>query len=135
MRRRIVLSCVMLATVLPLARPARAAEELYPKHINARVQKSVVRGLDYLAKTQGPDGNWPNGPDNAAYPVSMAGLAGMAFLANGNTTTRGPYAENVARVVQYLIGQSRQNGIITGPGQENGRPMYGHGFALMFLAS
>jgi hypothetical protein len=99
------------------------------------VQTAVVRGLDYLAKTQGADGNWTDGPDNAAYPVSMASLAGMAFLANGNTTTRGPYAENVERVVRYLVGQSKSNGIITGGGQENGRPMYGHGFALMFLAS
>jgi hypothetical protein len=135
MRRRVVLSCVILATVLRFAQSVRAAEELYPKHINSRVQKSVVRGLDYLAKTQGQDGNWPNGPDNAAYPITMTALAGMAFLANGNTTTRGPYAENVARVVQYLVGQSRGNGIITGSGQEQGRPMYGHGFALMFLAS
>lgn len=120
---------------LNLASPASAAEELYPKHVNPRVQKAVAKGLDYLAKTQGPDGNWPAGPDNAAYPVSMTALAGMAFLANGNTTTRGPYAENVERVVQYLIGQSRPGGIITGATQESGRPMYGHGFALMFLSS
>src|SRR3954454_1451450 len=133
--RWIISLCVTLAVAARVASPAAAAEELYPKHINARVQKSVVRGLDYLAKTQGPDGNWPNGPDNAAYPVSMAGLAGMAFLANGNTTTRGPYAENVARVVQYLLSQAKPSGIICGPNQESGRPMYGHGFALMFLST
>jgi hypothetical protein len=115
--------------------PARAAEELLPKHVNVKVQKAVSRGLDYLAKTQGPDGNWTAGNDNTTYPVSMAGLAGMAFLANGNTTTRGPYAENVARVVQYLLSQARPSGIICGANQEQGRPMYGHGFALMFLST
>ena len=49
-------------------------------------------------------------------------LAGMAFLANGNTTTRGPYAENVERVVRYLVSQSRSNGLIASGGQESGRP-------------
>jgi hypothetical protein len=117
------------------ARPARAAEELYPKHMDARTQKSIIKGLDYLAKTQGADGNWTNGVDNAAYPVSMAALAGMAFLAHGNTTTRGPYAENIQRVIHYLVGHTKPSGIITSGGQESGRPMYGHGFALMFLAS
>ncbi len=120
----------------PAAAPAeKESRELYPEHMNAKVQKAIVKGLDYLAKTQGPDGNWPNGRDGAAYPISMTALAGMAFLAHGNTTTRGPYAENVSRVVQYLIGHSKPGGIITGPGQEQGRPMYGHGFGLMFLAT
>ncbi len=65
----------------------------------------------------------------------MASLAGMAFLANGNTTTRGPYADNVSRIVRYLLDHAKENGLITGPGREQGRPMYGHGFGLMFLAS
>ena len=136
MTRRLTISFVLaLAFLARAAAPASAAEELYPKHVNAKVQTSVVKGLDYLAKTQGPDGNWPDGQDGATYPISMTALAGMAFLANGNTTSRGPYAENVGRVVQYLIGHAKPGGIITGPGQEQGRPMYGHGFALMFLAT
>jgi hypothetical protein len=59
----------------------------------------------------------------------------MAFLANGNTTSRGPYAENVHKVVHYLLGMQQPSGIITGAGQEMGRPMYGHGFSMLFLAS
>ena len=133
--RPMILMLLTVAVCLRANAPAAAAEELYPKHVNAKVQQSVKRGLDYLAKTQGPDGNWTSGPDGASYPITMASLAGMAFLANGNTTTRGPYAENVERVVNYLVGQSKSNGIITGGSQEQGRPMYGHGFALMFLAT
>ena len=59
----------------------------------------------------------------------------MAFLANGNTTTRGPYAENVERVVQYLSASPSPTASSPAAAQEQGRPMYGHGFALMFLAS
>jgi hypothetical protein len=134
-RRLTIIAALAFAFIARAAAPAAAAEELYPKHVNAKVQTAVVKGLDFLAKTQGPDGNWPNTQDGSAYPISMTALAGMAFLANGNTTTRGPYAENVSRVVQYLVAHSKAGGIITGPGQEQGRPMYGHGFALMFLAS
>ena len=125
------------ALLLPtsLCLPAYGAEELYPKHCSPRTKKAVDAGLAYLAKTQSPDGHWVNSQDGAAYPVSMAALAGMAFLANGNTPSRGPYADNVRRVVEYLLNQAKPSGIITGPGQEQGRPMYGHGFGLMFLAS
>lgn len=119
----------------PLGRSVAAAEDLYPKHCSARTAKAVRSGLDYLAKTQGPDGNWNNSPDAIAYPTSMAALAGMAFLASGNTPSRGPYAENIRRVTDYLISQARPSGIICGATQEQGRPMYGHGFSLMYLAS
>src|SRR5438270_12848597 len=105
-----------LASLLPRSEPtAQAAEELLPKHITPRTQDAIKRGLDYLAKTQGTDGNWPNTQDGTAYPVTSASLAGMAFLANGNTPSRGPYADNVRKVVQYLMGCSTSNGLITGP--------------------
>jgi hypothetical protein len=65
----------------------------------------------------------------------MTALAGMAFLANGNTQTRGPYADQVRAAQSYLMRFSTASGLITGPTQEQGRPMYGHGFSMMFLAS
>jgi prenyltransferase beta subunit len=125
-----------LATAVLLApMPTARAEEMYPRHVTAKSADAVKRGLAYLAKTQAPDGNWTNAQDGAAYPITMASLAGMAFLANGNTAHRGPYADNVAKVIQYLVANQQANGLITGPTQEQGRPMYGHGFGLMFLAS
>lgn len=116
------------------ALPVRAAEEIYPKHVNAKSQAAVKKGLEYLAKNQNQDGYWTNARDGTAYPVTMAAIAGMAFLANGNTPTRGPYADNVRRVERYLISCGTPSGLITGPTEEEGRPMHGHGFALMFLA-
>jgi len=129
----------LLLTALPLPRASAqsepaAASDLYPRHVNAKTAKAVQSGLDYLAKAQAQDGNYVNSQDGAAYPVAMTALAGMAFLANGNTTSRGPYAENVQRIVHYLIANAQPTGIITSPGQEQGRPMYGHGFSLLFLA-
>src|SRR5438045_1741927 len=120
-------------TALAAALPARA-EELLPRHVTQQSQAAVKRGLDFLAKRQGQDGNYGGSQDTNAYPVTMTALAGMAFLANGNTPTRGPYADNVRKIERYLIGCAQPSGIITGPGEEEGRPMYGHGFAMLFLA-
>jgi hypothetical protein len=131
-RLTILLACVLLCAVTT---PTARAENLFPKHLDARSQKAIDTGLQYLAKTQGQDGNWNGTPDTAAYPVTMTSLAGLAFLANGNTPSRGPYAENVKRAELWLIANARPSGIITNAAEENGRPMYGHGFSLLFLSS
>lgn len=109
-------------------------QERLPKHVTPKVQQSVKRGLEFLAKTQTQDGNWVGTPDANAYPITSAALAGMAILANGNTPSRGPYADQVKRVEGFLMSQATSSGLITGPGGEEGRPMYGHGFSLMFLS-
>jgi len=132
---RLIRSTLIGFLVLAFTLPARAAEEIYPKHLNAKAVQSINRGLEFLAKTQNQDGYWSGGQEGAAYPVSMASLAGMAFLSNGNTPTRGKYAENVRKVMEYLISNAQASGIITSASQEQGRPMYGHGFAMLFLAS
>ena len=51
----------------------------------------MIKGLDYLARMQAPNGSWQSTQDGSTYPTAMTSLAGMAFLANGNTTSRGPY--------------------------------------------
>ena len=119
---------------LLLAAPLRAAEEIFPKHVTAKSQAAVKKGLDYLAKMQTQDGNWTNMRDGEAYPITMASIAGMAFLANGNTPTRGPYADQVRKIERYLMGNATPSGLITGASEEQNRPMYGHGFSMLFLS-
>lgn len=111
------------------------AEDLLPKHITPQAQVSIKKGLDFLAKTQSETGAFMADRDGQAYPVAMTALAGMGFLANGNTPSRGPYADNVAKIVEFLTNNVQSGGLITGPTQEQGYSMYGHGFSLMFLSS
>jgi hypothetical protein len=118
--------------------PGHAAEELLPKHITPDTLKAVRSGLDYLARTQSNDGGWANDQGYRAYPVAVTSLAGMAFLANGNTPTRGRYAPQVQATVEYLMKCSGEEGILSSTGNANGdsgQPMHGHGFALLMLAS
>ena len=126
---------VLVATTVALAPAARAADDLYPKHLNAATQASIKKGLDYLASTQNDDGFWNNAADGQQYPTCMAALAGMAFLAHGDTPSRGPYAANIKKVERYLLGNCRSSGLITSPQEEASRSMHSHGFALLFLAS
>ncbi len=70
-----------------------------------------------------------------AYPVAITSLAGMALLAHGNTPTRGRYAPQLRGTVDYLSNARSPQALITGPSQDSGQPMHGHGFALMFLAT
>ena len=65
----------------------------------------------------------------------MTGLAGMAMIAGGNTPTRGRYYDHVRRAVSFLRKNADgTSGVISVPAEE-GRGMYGHGFATLFLAS
>ncbi len=123
---------VIVTMVAPVA--VRADERL-PVHVTPKVQKSVQKGLDWLAKHQGQDGNFPGFQDGNAYPCAMTGLAGMAFLAHGDTPSRGPYADNIHKILSYGIQSQTASGLITSNMEFQSRSMYGHGFLLLVLAS
>jgi hypothetical protein len=97
---------------------------------DARTRKVVTEGLDYLAYNQHKLGHWTA---QGRYPTAMTSLAGLAFLCEGSTTTTGKYADNVRRAVDYVLRQSRPNGLIGDPVRDD-RYTYGHGFAMLFLS-
>ncbi|MCA9017569.1 MAG: terpene cyclase/mutase family protein, partial [Planctomycetaceae bacterium] len=129
---RLTIGCLSLIC-LCLPHVAKG-EEILPRHMTPAAVKSIQRGLDYLAKQQTANGSFQTTEDGSTYPVSMTSLAGIAFLANGNTPSRGPYADQVRKATEYVLSQAQENGLIAA-GSENGRPMYGHGFSLLFLSS
>jgi len=96
-----------------------------------KVQRAVTRGLEWLAGQQSRMGHWT--AQDGRYPTAMTALAGVAFLAEGSTTTQGKYAPNIRRAVDYLTSRSRTNGLIGDPGRDD-RYTYGHGFAMLFLS-
>jgi hypothetical protein len=93
------------------------------------LNRAVTRGLDWLASQQSRRGSWDA---DGMYPSAMTGMAGIAFLAEGSTTSQGKYAPNIRAAVDFLISKSRRNGLI---GDDNDdRYIYGHGFGLLFLS-
>ncbi len=117
------------------AGPLRGQESArkVPELITPEIQASIDRGLKWLAERQLDDGAFGA---NGSYKknVGIAGLAGLAFLSSGSTPGRGPYGNNIERVIDYLQTRSAPTGYIVEDGVSYHGPMYGHGFATMFLA-
>jgi hypothetical protein len=122
-----VLLCAAPAVAQP--RPADAAPS---DLVTPAAQRAIDRGLEWLARRQHDDGSFGSGAYRGN--VAISGLAGMAFLAGGSTPGRGPYGSNVNATVDYLLSRTDAGGyVIDRPSASHG-PMYGHGFALLFLA-
>jgi hypothetical protein len=107
----------------PIPAAGRTADE--------RVERTVSRGLDWLASRQSRRGSWS--ANESRYPVAMTALAGTALIMEGSTTTQGRHADPVRRAVDYLLARARPNGLIGDPKTDD-RYTYGHGFAMLFLS-
>lgn len=105
----------------------RAAELITPE-----TQKAIDHGLRFLARQQHDDGSFGGG--GYSRNVAVCGLAGMAFMSGGSVPERGPYGDQVARCLQFILKNSQDDGFIDVPGSSSHGPMYGHGFATLFLA-
>ena len=79
------------------------------------------------------DGAWRSGSNYGSYPCAMTSLAGLALMAGGNTPVEGEYAVNVRRAVDSVPSCANPTGLIARMGEEQ-RPMYAHGFAMLFLS-
>lgn len=96
-------------------------------------EAAVEAGISFLVRAQNPDGSWLSDGSTGRYPTAITSLAGLSLLANGNTCYSGRHAANVRTAVEYLLQHAdAETGLIGG--QEAGRPMFGHGFAMLFLA-
>lgn len=110
----------------PMERPA--TKEL----MQPQTHRAIDKGLAYLKSQQNPDGSFGRG----AYSrnVAVCSLAGLAFMARGSTPGRGPYGEQVNRCLAFILDHARDSGYIIAPEAASHGPMYGHGFATLFLA-
>jgi hypothetical protein len=153
--RKSVVPLVALALLLALSL-ARAEEREQPtsrspgpdggvtsvplKNDVTRAQvRAVSRGLEYLARSQNSDGSFNENPHSN---VAVTALAVLAYMANGNSLSKGRYQEQVRRGIRYLLQSVRMQQL---PGDRFRRGyidrdidpqsrMHGHGYATMALA-
>jgi squalene cyclase len=129
------LAAILAAVVAATIDGAVAQDPVYPPGITKEIQESIGRGLEWLARNQANDGSWRNSGGYGSYPAAMTGLAGMAFVASGSSATRGRYWREVRDSADFLLKHADPgSGVISVPAEE-GRSMYGHGFATLYLAS
>ncbi len=111
---------------------ACAAQERAHVELAAPAQGSIEKGLAFLATRQADDGAFST--NGYGRNVAVCALAGMAWLSGGSTPDRGPYGEQVSRVTDFLLEHTEESGFISVDGAASHGPMYGHGFATLFLA-
>jgi hypothetical protein len=112
-----------LALLAPANRP-RADE------VPAKYRPAVNKGLAWLVKQQKRDGRW-EGP-GGKYNPAMTSLAGLALLSQGSTLREGKYRDNLRKATDWLLAQSRPDGLLADP--DKGMYIHSHGYAMLFLA-
>jgi len=111
----------------PLGDDPITGEELSPE-----VLAAVDKGLVYLAGIQNEDGGFGRTGGYSSH-AGITGLAGLAFMSQGSLPDRGKYGKNVQKCLEFITAHTGRSGFISGGGVSHG-PMYGHGFATLFLA-
>jgi squalene cyclase len=124
-----------VVAVAPTPAPVMAADPDHPsasEMIDKKTRKAIDDALAWLAKRQHEDGSFGSGDMRGN--VAVTAISGLAFMAGGSTPNRGPYGKEVSRAVRYLLAHTEQSGYIINRRAMSRGPMYGHGFATMFLA-
>src|SRR4051794_41078468 len=73
-------------------------------------QRSVEKGLQWLADHQGADGSFGGGGQGKH--AGITALAGLAFMEAGNLPGRGKYADNVSRCLKFVLDSCQESGLI-----------------------
>lgn len=133
---RCALWTIMLANILVAGGSAPAVDAPsvatpMESEFTPETRAAIEKGLSWLAENQAPDGAYGHLSHYGPH-VAITGLAGLAFMADGNMPGRGRYGDHVSRCLSFLLANSSESGLITA--ETSHGPMYGHGFATLFLA-
>ncbi|MBI5724678.1 MAG: squalene--hopene cyclase [Planctomycetes bacterium] len=87
--------------------------------------KAVELGLEWLAKNQGPQGNWN------CRELGLVSMGALAFLSAGYTPDKGKYGHNVRKALDYVISNAKPSGLLNIA--EAQHDMYNHGLSTFVL--
>jgi hypothetical protein len=121
---------VLTVALVLLGSAGRAVAQLptprFGEVVPRDVREMYDRGVQYLANTQGENGDWPGGGGENG--PGTTGMALMVFLACGEDPNFGPYSNHVRKALRNMItAQDSTTGVL-------GMSMYHHGFATLALA-
>ena len=97
--------------------------------ITPALEEAVRRGFEYLRRQQKPDGSFGEG--RYGEHIGVSSLCAIAFMADGNVPGRGDFADCVQKGLDFVLSHSSETGLLVS--DETHGPMYGHGFATLFL--
>lgn len=103
--------------------------------ITPRADTAINRGLAFLADHRHRDGSF--GTNAYQGNTAVTSLSAMAFMAAGHQPNRGTYGKIVTEALRFVLSQEGRSGVKGFLHNQQGTPhgpMYGHGFATLFLA-
>ena len=110
-------------------RHATAENTVLANEMTPELRAAVTRGLRGLKDMQQDDGSF--GSQRFDANAGITALACLAFMADGNVPGRGEHARAVERGLEFILNVTNETGLIAADTSHG--PMYGHGFATLFL--
>jgi hypothetical protein len=95
------------------------------------VRRMTVDALEYLARTQNPDGGWSDTqfPSN----TGVTALCCLALMAEGSRPRAGKYGRQLDRGIEFLLNNVQAGGVIAAKGSNPYGPGYEHAFSTLAL--
>jgi hypothetical protein len=106
--------------LLPATARAEGDWEITPQS-----EQALQRGLRWLQRNQGPEGNWTSND------LGLVSLGALAFLAAGHAPGRGPYGATIQRALDCLVDNAKPSGLLNIAGSKH--DMYNHGLSTFVL--
>jgi hypothetical protein len=89
-------------------------------------QQALDRGLEWLDKNQGAEGNWTSND------LGLVSVGALAFMAAGHSPGRGRYGRTVQRALDYVMKNAKPSSGLLNIADPQ-RDMYNHGLATFVL--
>ena len=121
-----IISCALVGlvvAVLGLAPSSAKAEGEW--EVTPASERALAAGIEWLARNQGPEGNW------SSNDLGLVSMGALAFLSAGHSPGHGPYGEACQRAIDYVVRNAKPSGLLNiADGQ---RDMYNHGLSAFVL--
>jgi hypothetical protein len=93
--------------------------------ITPQSEAALERGLDWLARNQGPEGNW------GSSDLGLVSMGALAFMSAGHAPGRGKYGKELEKALEFVVSRAKPSGLLNiADGQ---RDMYNHGLSTFVL--
>ncbi len=124
MLRPWTLILVLIASLAGGAAPPRAAAQTEDE-ITPESEAALERGLDWLARNQGPEGNW------GSSDLGLVSMGALAFMSAGHAPGRGKYGRELDKALEFVVSRAKPSGLLNIADAQ--RDMYNHGLATFVL--
>ena len=128
-------AALLLLCCCPLAGRAQGPRE------REAFEVAVDQGIEYLARSQNPDGSWNSGRafgggfgnNNGLRDPAVTALCVMSFLSSGHVPGEGRFGETIERGVRFVAAQQQRNGLFAAA-PFGMTQMYSHGICTLMVA-